>query len=658
MNKRIFSKPVRRAMALLAILVAASLVPATLFGAGAAHPKDQTLPPSQIPEHVPPSVVLAPTLPVYPFEEIRRGQHGYGLSVFAGTEPERFDVEFVGLMRNSTPDTNYILARLSGQGLEKSGVPNGMSGSPVFVDGRLVGAVAFSWAFANDALCGITPIEAMRKLSDAKGGPSLPLLPPPVKLADLRAGHIPADLMERELARLRPQMGNGATASVQWTTSGFGPMSQGLLRQALGSVGTSGQALPDGGPRDLERGGAVAAVLVDGDYRLAATGTVTDRYGDQVLAFGHPFLGIGPIQVPMAKAEVVTVMSNQNSSFKISNLGEIVGAFEQDRQSGIQGRIGLAAPMIPLTLRVAGAGTDQPRTFKMRLADVPFYTPLLIGSSLLAGLDSASYANGSQGIDLNARLKLEGHDDLVIRQSFDSDNAATEGAAYLLSIVAYLVQNPLERVKIKSVDLDVQQMIQPRAASLVAAHADRTVVRPGDRVTLSLDLVPYRGERFRHSVKVDLPEDLPAGRYSLVVSDGATADATRLALAPADPVTFEQALDLLGSFHSRRELVVLGVYNGAGLSVAGEVLPRLPASVRSLWGAAASGSAVPLRSTIAQEQREEMPIPIDGGVRIDLEVRRREPTKTGAAAPGATPQDSTPAAPEKAAGTQGREKRP
>jgi hypothetical protein len=651
MKKRIVSRSMRCLAVIPAVpvllVVLAGSTPAT-GSVGEPGAKEQTLPPSVIPKPAPPSVVLAPTLPTYPFEEIRRGQKGYGLSVFAGTEPERFDVEFVGLMRNQTPDTSYILARLTGQGLEKSGVPNGMSGSPVFVDGRLVGAVAFSWSFANDALCGITPIETMRKLSTVKGGLPIGLPQPPVPLSDLLAGRIPSDLLERELARLRPQMGNGASASVQWTTSGFGPMSQGFLRQALGSVGTSGQALPDGaaGARDLPLGGAVAAVLVDGDYRLAATGTVTDRYGDQVLAFGHPFLGIGPIEVPMAKAEVVTVMSSQSSSFKISNLGEIIGAFEQDRQAGIQGRIGLEAPMIPMSLRIATAG-GEPRQFKLRLADVPFYTPLLIGSSLLAGLDSASYANGSQGIDLTARLKIEGHDDLVVRQSFDSDSAASESAAYLLSIVGYLVQNPLEKVKIRSVDLEVHQAPLPRAASLVAAHADRTVVRPGDRVNLSLDLVPYRGERFRRTVKVDLPDDLPAGRYSLVVADGATADATRLALAPAAPVTFEQALDLLGSFHSRRELVVLGVYGGAGLSVAGEVLPRLPASVRSLWGAAASGSAVPLRSTIAQEQSEPMSIPLDGGVRVDLEVRRREPYKA----------DGTPAA-TKPAGTQGRENRP
>ena len=150
-------------------------------------------------------------------------------------------------------------------------------------------------------------------------------------------------------------------------------------------------------------------------------------------------------------------------------------------------------------------------------------------------------------------------------------------------------------------------------------------MHPGDRVTLNLDLVPYRGDRYRHSLALDLPGDLPAGRYSLLVGDGASVDAARLSMAPSDPVTFPQALDLLRSFHSRRDLLVLGFYSGAGLAVAGESMPRLPGSVRSLWGAAASGSAVALRSAIVQEKHETMDQPVQGVVRIDLEVRRRDP---------------------------------
>jgi hypothetical protein len=372
-------------------------------------------------------------------------------------------------------------------------------------------------------------------------------------------------------------------------------------------------------------GGSVAAVLVDGDLQLAAVGTVTDRYGDQVLAFGHPFLGVGTLKVPMAAAEVVTVLSSQYSSFKISNVGDVVGAFEQDRQAGIQGRIGQVAPMIPLALHITGAGSAKARDFHMRIAEVPQFTPMLVGSSLLGALESTSYSAGAQGLDMTARFRLKDRGDLEVRQSFDGDNASTEAATFMLVLAAYLNNNPFEKVRFDDISVEMSQSPLPRSATLVGVNADRTVVHPGERVDLNLDLAAYRGERFRRVIKVDLPEDLPAGRYSLVVGDGASIDATRLAIEPAAPVTLPQAMRLLRSLHSRRDLIVLGIYAGPGLSVAGEVMPRLPGSVRSLWSAASSGSAAPLRTTIAQEVDERMDVPVDGLVKVDLEVRRREP---------------------------------
>ncbi len=627
-----------------ATLFASLLLPLLLPASAAlAAPAAPPLPTSPLP--VAPSALPAP-LPTIPLTEVRAGQRGYGLSVFSGAEPERFEVEVVGVMRNVSPDTSYILARLTGKGLEKSGVIAGMSGSPVFLDGRLAGAVAFSWPFSREAIAGITPIESMRRLSgvqpvlapDPVPPPALPL--PPVGLADLAAARIPADLLERELKAFQPHLVAGGVPALQWSTVGFGEQSSAMLKTALGSVAPGGRAgaMPAQGmtvvghspgppaPGKLIPGGSVAAVLVDGDFSLAATGTVTDRIGDQVFAFGHPFLGTGPSRVPMATADVVTVLASQYSSFKIANIGDVVGAFEQDRQVGIEGRLGLTAPMVPMSLEIRG---PQPHTFHMRLADVPQLMPILVGSSLTAGLDSASYAAGPQGLDLEARIRLAGHGELDVQQSFDGDTAGAETASFVIALAAYLVQNPLELVSIQSIDVRLTQSAKPRSATLVDAHADRAVVQPGDKVTLNLDLLPYRGERYRHTTTVTLPEDLPDGRYSLLVGDGASADASRLLLQPAEPLSIDQALTLLRSFHSRRDLVVMGVFGGPGLSVAGEAMPRLPASVRSLWGAAASGSAVPLRMAIAQQQVERLATPIDGLVKIDLEVRRREPLPAG-----------------------------
>jgi len=637
-----------------ATLSALLLLPAAAL---AAPPR---LPISPVPVH--PTALPAP-LPTIPLAEVRAGQRGYGLSVFSGADPERFDVEVVGVMRNVSPDTSYILARLTGKDLEKSGVIAGMSGSPVFLDGRLAGAVAFSWPFSREAIAGITPIESMRRISGVQPiqapNPVPPQTPPlpPVGLSDLAAGRVPPDLLERQLEAFKPRFAAGGVAALQWSTVGFGERSSAMLKTALGNVAPGGRAAAFAAPQatlvghspgppnpaKLVPGGSVAAVLVDGDFSLAATGTVTDRIGDQVFAFGHPFLGLGPTRVPMATADVVTVLASQYSSFKIANIGDVVGAFEQDRQVGIEGRLGLSAPMVPMTLEVRG---PQTRTFRMRLADVPQLMPLLVGSSLTAGLESASYASGPQGLDLWARLKLAGHGDVVFQQSFDGDTAGAETASYVIALAGYLTQNPLERARVESIDVRLTQSATPRSSTLVDAHADRAVVRPGDKVTLNLDLLPYRGERYRHSTAVTLPEDLPDGHYSLLVGDGASADATRLVLQPAEPLSFNQALALLRSFHSRRDLVVMGVFGGSGLSVAGEAMPRLPASVRSLWGAAASGSAVPLRMAIAQQQVERLARPIEGLVKIDLEVRRREPLPagtTGGAPPDAKPADAKPA---------------
>lgn len=590
--------------------------------------------------------------PAFPLAEAYRGQRGYGYTVFAGSEPERFEVEVLGVMRNLSPEVSYILARLTGHGLEQIGIAAGMSGSPVYLDGRLAGAVAFSWPFSHEAIAGITPIDSMRRLATMKDRPERAPAPASVSVADIVSHRLPDDLLERELRRLAPHGLGGAVPAFQWTAAGWSPGVQGLFGRTLGVLAPSGRAAPGSVPDTLVPGSAVSIVLADGDFQLAAHGTVTDRIGDQVFAFGHPFLGLGPLRVPMATSEVVTVLSSANNSFKISNSGRIVGAFEQDRLTGIYGKIGAEAPMIPMTLKVTSAETREAQEFSVRLAELPEFLPLLVGTSVLNGLDSASRSGGAQGVDLSARLDLEGYGVLEVRQTFDGDNAGTQVATHLLGVVAFLVQNPIERARLRKVEVQVEQFSSPRFAAVVGAHADRTVVRPGDRVNVSLDLAAFRGERFRRSLAVDLPEDLPAGRYSLLVGDGASVDAARLAIEPATPVSMHQALEVLRANHSRREIVALGVYAGTGLSVGGEVMPRLPGSVRSLWSAAASGSAVALRSTVAQQVAVPSPVPLLGMVRLDLEVRRKAPVAAssepnGAAKPptAAPPVPPTPSPP-------------
>ncbi len=562
----------------------------------------------------------------FPAEEVSRGQKGYGLSVFAGTEPERFEVEVLGVLHHSTPELSYILARLSGQDLERSGVAAGMSGSPVYIDGRLAGAVAFSYLFGLDAIAGITPIGAMRRLSELPAAmPARPTAAPPgleIDFGDLLDRDFAGDLLSRQIDRWRASSLSGARSAVQWTASGFGGAATALLTRAFGDLTPAGSTGGGGvaTAAELAPGSAVAAVLVRGDLNLAGHGTVTDRQGDEILAFGHPMFSLGPVNLPLAPSEVVTVIANAANSFKVSNAGEVIGAFDQDRQAGVRGRLGLSAPTTPL--RVSLRGLTE-REYRMEVANLPQLRPILLAISALGALDSGSYAAGFQGIDLDATIALEGHGDLRLRQSFAGDQAGIGSIIYLLGFAAYLEFNPLSEVEIESVDVELTQVERPHSATLVAAHPERTRVEPGQRVPVTLELQAFRGERYRHRLEVEVPAAAPDGRYVVLVGDGTSMDAVRLQVERRQPASFDQALALLRSFHSRRELVAIGLLSAPGLAVAGEALPNLPGSVRSIFAAGGIAPGAPLGLDVAHEQVEVLDRPIDGVARIDLEVRRR-----------------------------------
>lgn len=565
----------------------------------------------------PPAEASSP--PTMPVAEVERGQQGYGLSVFAGGVPERFDVEVIGVWENVQPQTSYVLARLSGQGLEHSGVIAGMSGSPVFVDGRLLGAVAFAWQFSKDAIAGITPIEDMNRLQTIKaptsvaGGGAPELVSVALQTAE------PGALVEA-LGELRPVRIGEGTAAVQWNAAGFRDASRSMLEQGLGALAAAGQSTAPGA--ELEPGAAVAAVLIDGDLRLASSGTVTARSDETILAFGHPFMGLGATAIPMASADVVTVIPSLANSFKVTNVGEIVGAFDFDHAVGIRGRIGAEAPMIPVSITLRGPAEQA---FDVEVAYLERTSPVLVAVALLGALEAATGAVGAESLDVVAELSLSGGRSLRIDQSFDGQSAGIDAALHLFSVIGYLMNNPLEEVGIERVAIDATRHPEPRVLRLVGAHAARSVVRPGDTVVLNLELAVHRGGTVRKSIEVPLPMNLPAGRYSLLVGDGVSIDAARVAIEPVEPVAFHQALEFLDSLNSRRELVVLGVFPEPGLSVAGETLPRLPSSVRSLWGAAPSGSARPLRLAIAQQQKLRLEGPVDGAVRVDIEIERHLP---------------------------------
>ena len=581
-------------------------------------------------------------------EELEPGLRGWGLSVFRGSQPERFEVEILGVLEDVRPGVSYVMGRLTGQNLEKTGVIAGMSGSPVYVGDRVVGAVAFAWPFAHEAIAGITPIGAMRAI-----GTAAPWRAPAGKPAATLAALVERDLPERTLGEAVGALAGAAGAAgrpaLLWGATGFADSTLAELGRHLPALAAAGVAGQTGaGGADLQPGGAVAQIWIDGDLRLAATGTVTERSGDRILAFGHPVTGLGDATMPMAAAEVVTVLSSAASSFKLANSGPVVGAFERDHPAGALGRIGAEAPTLPLDIHVAG---PAPHRFALRLARVPSLLATLAAIGTLGALDAAAPIAGLEGLDLRARFDLGADGPLEIAQSFDGRGAGTQAVLYLLALTDFLARTELAPVDLRRIDVELVPWAEPRAATLVGLHAERAQVEPGDVVDLLLDIRPWRGEAERQRLPVRLPPDLPAGRYTLLVGDGASADAARLALEPVDPVTLAQALALLRSLASPKELQVLGVISGRGLATGGQLMPRLPGSLRSIWSASGARNVTSLRLAVAQRERFVQERPLAGLLRLDLEVRRPEPLAGG---PGAAPKPAGGGAPPAGAKKEGR----
>ena len=570
-----------------------------------------------------PSPAAAPpeSAPTISVDALRPGMRGYGETVFAGSSPERFDVEVLGVLRDIAPGTDYVLVRLSGHGLERDGVVAGMSGSPVWIDGKLVGAVAFGWPFATEAIAGVTPIGAMRRIpvSSAWSAPGRPV----VSLADLAARRIPETLLEDRAAGLMGSAGLGSRPAVVWGAGGFSDRAVAALSRALPALAPVSGGRSEAGAEDLVGGSSIAALLIDGDLRLAATGTLTERDGDRILAFGHPLAGLGEVSIPLASAEVVTILPSQFSSFKIANSGAVVGEFIRDQATGILGRLGVQPRTIPLEVTVAG---PAPREFHLRLARVPDFVPLLAAIGTLGSIDSVAAAGGLRGVDvdLDADLGERGH--LELRQSFEGANAVNQTALYVLALCDFLEHNDLAEVDLAGLRIRATPWAVQRTAEVVGAHASRSRLEPGERLEILVDLRDFRGGPSRRRLEVAIPDDLPAGRYTLLVGDGSSVDAARFAVEPAAPVTFDQALALLRSLASSQELDVLGVLPGTGVALAGEILPRLPPSLRSIWAAGGGGGARPLRLAVVQRRRFPEPGPVSGLVRLSVEVRRPQPT--------------------------------
>jgi SpoIVB peptidase S55 len=575
-----------------------------------------------------------------PLSDIQKGMKGYGLTVFEGTKIEKFDVEIIGVMHNIGPGQNLILAQVDSPVVKRAGVIAGMSGSPVFIDGKVIGALAYAWQFAKEPVAGITPIEEMLKIAQVVRpiGASPAGAAPRMSGAELLqalASNKPEAAFEKLIQGMAARPVNtlsGATrialpmsvsSFAPETIQRFAPYFEKLGFQAVPAGTTSTSTTTNNAKTTFEPGDPVGAVLLNGDFNVAASGTVTYVDGEHVYAFGHPFLDMGEINFPMATSEVVGVLPSVASSFKFSNTGNIVGVLSQDRSAGIMGVLGAKADMIPVEVVLNGAGPAQ--TYRVNVVRHSYLSPLMLAMVTDSIVSNQQRAAGERTVLLESEIKIKGFDPVRIREGFAGQQARQAIPQYLALVAGYLMSNEFRDAEIEGVKIHLRHDDDLRIAKLMEASLvmpDKGRVSPGDTVKVRTVLKPFRGEAFVETFDMRIPEDQAAGAAYLLVGSGSVMNAIDFSLVPPDPRTLEQVLGVLQRLRPATDLTV-GLYSTSeGAVTSGVYLPNLPPSMRAVVVADTSnGAQAAVKYHPAGQSARPLGYIVDGALKIDIDVQ-------------------------------------
>ena len=595
---------------------------------------------------------LSAATPLMPIEDIRPGMVGVGRTVFQGSELEDFKVHIIGVLRNvQGPKRNLILARLEGGPLAETGVAQGMSGSPVYIDGRLIGAVSYSiGAFAKEPLAGITPIAEMK---DATAMPRRSTSPQarlelPITREGLSAvlsavynriapfARRPADVQAIGMpqaagSQIGPMLRPIATPLL---LAGFEPEAADLIAEPFRSAGfspiltgASAQAPAAMTDQPLREGDAIGVALVRGDLEMGATGTVTHIDGDRVYAFGHPFYNLGPAEFPLTRAHVYTMLPSLMASFKISSMGETIGTMQQDRATAIAGTLGKGPTLVPMTVTLQsdrGAGLTSPRVLKYQVVNDQLFTPLLAYVALFNTLSSYERQFGAATVSIKSRAILKGHGELAFDDVFAGENPLLGASAAVAGPLAMLLTNDIEPVALEGLDVTVTTTEAPRTASIERVWLDDIRPRPGRTVTLKVLTRSYRGEEKITTVPIEIPANA-SSELSILVTDGRQLNAIeqRELRRSLQPQSVAQMLRLLNDTRRNNRIYVRLLTGTPGAVVNGEAMTALPPSVLAVLESDRNGgSFTPIRSATLGEWQIPMDSAVTGSRVLTVDVER------------------------------------
>jgi hypothetical protein len=560
---------------------------------------------------------------ILPLEQVKPGMKGRGKSVFLHSTIAEFDVDILGLIENIQPKKNVILARLSGQGLDNTGVVQGMSGSPVYIDGKLVGAVAYSFTFAKEAIAGITPIQEMLAVADEKSQPR----PAQALSSPFRSLLTLEDLMDinRELfsshASVVAQGQEFQPIGVPLVFGGFSPQTVEKAKPIFSRIGfqpvaagTAAQVSETASAPTItfREGDPVAVQLVGGDLSVASLGTVTHVDGNKVFAFGHPLYNLGTVDYGMAKADVLIVVPNLQNSFKLSSIGPLVGSFSQDRGAGAFGEIGKMPHLIPLNIRIL-EDEGRLKTFNLELVNDKILSPLLVNLSVASLLSSEARSHGNLSIELSGDLYLDNGSSVHLEDLFSGnlDSAVTNVSGLLTAVVYYVINNEFQDVGIHRIDLNVKPSEEAKFSFLERVWLDKYEVKPGERFKVKIFYRTFGGQSLQEAVDIEAPPLAAGSEFHLIIADAASMHQLEMAQYGSQdfmPRNLTQLIRLLNNLRKNNRIYFKLMASKPGLFLRGEELPNLPPSMKLMFSSPRAAASTPTELTRSTLREYQLPI--------------------------------------------------
>lgn len=561
-------------------------------------------------------------------DDVRPGMKGIGYTVFQGTQPEPMGVEVLGVLHNMNgPKSDVVLVKLVGEKPEFTGVVAGMSGSPVYIDGKLLGAIAYRIGqFSKEPIAGVTPIEQMLEINEFDQ--SIP-----------QSGASAAARISGASRTSTPGKDDGSPIQsyAQYLTpidapfvfNGFNEAAIKQFAPALSAVGVTpvmgvGSASKDKQPEPLVPGSAVSAIMVRGDMDVAATCTVTYMDKDHLLACGHPLMQFGMVDMPMTKANVVATLSSPLNAFKIINTTEAVGAFVQDRHTGILGRFDRDPKMIPVTLSIHGP--SGPREYHYEVLNNPKLTPVMMMTTVYNALMGMNQYGEETTYRMNGRIHVNGFSDVRLTNMFSPVDANPTAYAVAISLGDHfgrIYDNPFEAPTVSGVNLEFDLEPERRAAVLESARTDVTEARPGDEITIEAVLRPYRGDRIVRRIPVRVPTSAPKGSLRILVSDAETLDrARRSTPAMGRRMDLHSTIEVLNKEHLNDHLYVSLLEANPQATVEDKVMPAVPLSVMNVMeGMRATQEMVVFNESAVNEASTPVGYVVSGAQIISVSIK-------------------------------------